>query len=149
MPAETNTLHRRNKSTGPTETKQKLVSTKSARRNKKHCTAETKTPVRRNTTETPQKQIAETNSAANFNIKKSKSGTGPSDHTTFYLQDIPVLHFFTGAHEDYHKPSDDAEKINYQGIIKIIYFIQNIINDLHDAPTLAFTKTKEENNKNE
>jgi aminopeptidase YwaD len=92
--------------------------------------------------------LIDTNNIYGFNIKKSKSGTGPSDHTTFYLQDIPVLHFFTGAHEDYHKPSDDAEKINYQGIIKIIYFIQNIINDLHDAPTLAFTKTKEENNKN-
>ena len=33
---------------------------------------------------------------------------GPSDHTSFYLNDIPVLHFFTGQHSDYHKPSDDS-----------------------------------------
>ena len=92
--------------------------------------------------------LIDTNNVYGFNIKKSKSGTGPSDHTMFYLQDIPVLHFFTGAHEDYHKPSDDAEKINYQGIIKIVYFIQNIINDLDNTYPLAFTKTKEQNNKN-
>jgi Zn-dependent M28 family amino/carboxypeptidase len=48
-------------------------------------------------------------------IKTTESGVGPSDHTSFYLQDIPVLHFFSGTHSDYHKPSDDADKINYKG----------------------------------
>ena len=47
----------------------------------------------------------------------SESGTGPSDHTSFYLKDIPVLHFFTGQHEDYHKPSDDIEKINFESVV--------------------------------
>ncbi len=51
-----------------------------------------------------------------FSIIENESGMGPSDHTSFYLADIPVLHFFTGQHSDYHKPSDDFEKINYQGI---------------------------------
>ena len=48
-----------------------------------------------------------------FKLKENQSGVGPSDQTSFYLNDIPVLHFFTGQHEDYHKPSDDPEKLNY------------------------------------
>ena len=47
-----------------------------------------------------------------FKLIQKESGVGPSDHTSFYNADIPVLHFFTGQHEDYHKPSDDEEKIN-------------------------------------
>jgi len=50
-----------------------------------------------------------------FKIIKDSSGIGPSDQTSFYLKDIPVLHFFTGQHSDYHKPSDDIEKVNYKG----------------------------------
>jgi Zn-dependent M28 family amino/carboxypeptidase len=51
-----------------------------------------------------------------FKIIENESGVGPSDHTSFYLQDIPVLHFFTGQHENYHKPSDDSDLINYEGL---------------------------------
>jgi Zn-dependent M28 family amino/carboxypeptidase len=58
-----------------------------------------------------------------FNIKYDSSGTGPSDHTSFYRKDIPVLFFFTGLHTDYHKPSDDADKINYTGMSKVVRFI--------------------------
>ena len=50
-----------------------------------------------------------------FVIKIDSSGTGPSDHTSFYRKDIPVLFFFTGQHKDYHRPSDDADRINYEG----------------------------------
>lgn len=75
---------------------------------------------------------------------KSSSGIGPSDHTSFYLQDIPVLHFFTGQHEDYHKPGDDAEKINHEGVLKVASFIERIVMDLDDDEKLAFTKTKDE-----
>lgn len=74
----------------------------------------------------------------------SESGVGPSDHTSFYLQDIPVLHFFTGQHEDYHKPSDDAEKINYAGMIKVIRYIERLIDNLDEKEKLAFTKTKDD-----
>ena len=42
-----------------------------------------------------------------FKLTENESGQGPSDHTSFYLNDIPVLHFFTGQHSDYHKPGDD------------------------------------------
>ncbi|MEQ9466376.1 MAG: M20/M25/M40 family metallo-hydrolase [Ekhidna sp.] len=75
---------------------------------------------------------------------KSESGVGPSDHTSFYLQDIPVLHFFTGQHEDYHKPGDDAEKINEEGILKVVSYIQRIVELMDDDEKITFTKTKDE-----
>lgn len=76
----------------------------------------------------------------------SASGIGPSDHTSFYLQDLPVLHFFTGQHEDYHKPSDDAEKINYDGLVKVVRFIERLVVQLDQPEKIAFTKTKEDEN---
>lgn len=77
-------------------------------------------------------------------IVTSESGVGPSDHTSFYLQDIPVLHFFTGQHEDYHRPSDDSDKINYQGMVKVIRYIERLIDNLDNGEKLAFTKTKDD-----
>ncbi len=79
-----------------------------------------------------------------FKIIENESGVGPSDHTSFYLIDIPVLHFFTGQHEDYHKPSDDADKLNYEGMALISDYIFDIISDLDDNGELAFRKTKNE-----
>jgi hypothetical protein len=79
-----------------------------------------------------------------FNLATSESGVGPSDHTSFYLNDIPVLHFFTGQHEDYHRPGDDFEKLNYPGMDLISSYLFDIINELDDAGTLAFRKTKNE-----
>lgn len=80
----------------------------------------------------------------NFRLIQQESGVGPSDHTSFYLVDIPVLHFFTGQHEDYHKPSDDAEKLNYDGMKLISEYIFNIITELDDNGKLAFRKTVNE-----
>ncbi|SDE39057.1 M20/M25/M40 family metallo-hydrolase [Ulvibacter litoralis] len=79
-----------------------------------------------------------------LNIVSHESGIGPSDHTSFYLSDIPVLHFFTGQHSDYHKPSDDSEKLNYEGMQAISNYIEAIITDLNDKGKLAFRKTKNE-----
>jgi len=79
-----------------------------------------------------------------FKLVLSESGMGPSDHTSFYLQDIPVVHFFTGQHEDYHKPSDDFEKLNYQGMEMIGDYILTVIGDLDDADKLSFRTTKNE-----
>ncbi|KPM30896.1 Putative aminopeptidase [Croceitalea dokdonensis DOKDO 023] len=79
-----------------------------------------------------------------FKLVLSESGMGPSDHTSFYLQDIPVLHFFTGQHEDYHKPTDDFEKLNYQGMEQIKDYIVAVIGELDDAPKLGFRITKNE-----
>ncbi|MEP2770588.1 MAG: M28 family peptidase [Fulvivirga sp.] len=71
------------------------------------------------------------------------SGVGPSDHTSFYLQDIPVLHLFTGQHEDYHKPSDDLEKLNYEGMATLTKYLENITKRI-DNTNIHFTKTKDE-----
>ncbi|EDP72822.1 aminopeptidase [Flavobacteriales bacterium ALC-1] len=79
-----------------------------------------------------------------FKLVENESGVGPSDHTSFYLIDIPVLHFFTGQHEDYHKPGDDSEKLNYDGMNLISDYIYTIITDLDDNGKLAFRKTKNE-----
>lgn len=79
-----------------------------------------------------------------FKLIEKESGVGPSDHTSFYLNDIPVLHFFTGQHEDYHKPSDDYDKLNYEGMSTISSYIYNIITDLDDNGELVFRKTKNE-----
>lgn len=78
-----------------------------------------------------------------FKITTSESGIGPSDHTSFYLADIPAIHLFTGAHEDYHKPSDDFDKLNYQGMLEIEGFISDMVMELDDEK-IAFTKTKDE-----
>lgn len=80
----------------------------------------------------------------NFTIKIDSSGTGPSDHTSFYRKDIPVLFFFTGLHTDYHKPGDDADKINYTGILYVSRFIQSMLEADASGNKLVFTKTREQ-----
>lgn len=90
------------------------------------------------------KQLLFANNTYGFTIAEHESGIGPSDHTSFYLNDLPVLHFFTGQHEDYHKPSDDFDKLNYEGMALITEYIYSIITDLDDEPKLAFRKTKDE-----
>lgn len=79
-----------------------------------------------------------------FKLIEDESGVGPSDHTSFYLSDIPVLHFFTGQHEDYHKPSDDFDKLNYDGMEIIADYIFDVITELDNSGKLAFRKTKDE-----
>jgi len=76
-------------------------------------------------------------------IKFDSSGTGPSDHTSFYRKDIPVLFFFTGVHGDYHKPSDDADKINCAGELQVLKYIYNVIELTNKKGKLSFTKTRE------
>lgn len=73
----------------------------------------------------------------------SESGVGPSDHTSFYLMDLPVLHFFTGQHDDYHKPTDDADKINYSGLNDIVDLMKELIVKLDGKGKLDFVKTKD------
>jgi aminopeptidase YwaD len=78
-----------------------------------------------------------------FTIKFDSSGSGPSDHTSFYRKDIPVLFFFTGVHGDYHKPTDDADKINYNGELQVVKYIYNVIDGTNKKGKLAFIKTRE------
>ena len=79
-----------------------------------------------------------------FVLVPSESGVGPSDHTSFYLEDIPVLHFFTGQHPDYHKPTDTPEKINYEGMLRITNFIEKVMRTLDEQEELPFTATKDQ-----
>lgn len=77
-----------------------------------------------------------------FNIVSDSSGIGPSDHTSFYLKNIPVLFLFTGTHSDYHKPSDDSEKINFDGLTKIQAYLTDLLKELSNSDKLPFTATK-------
>lgn len=89
------------------------------------------------------KQVLNANNK-DFKLVLKESGVGPSDHTSFYLQDIPVLHFFTGQHEDYHRPSDDYDKLNYEGMQQIADYIARVAMDLDNSSKLTFKKTKNE-----
>jgi len=62
-----------------------------------------------------------------FPLTLKKREDGPSDHAAFYYAGIPSLHFWTGKHDDYHKPSDDAEKINFEAESQIISFMESFI----------------------
>jgi Zn-dependent M28 family amino/carboxypeptidase len=64
--------------------------------------------------------IEELNKKHQFLLTKHPEGMGPSDHASFYSKKIPVFHFFTGTHSDYHRPSDDAERINVPGMRRIV-----------------------------
>jgi len=77
-------------------------------------------------------------------FKFDSSGTGPSDHTSFYLKGIPVLFYFSGIHSDYHKPSDDLNKINFPGELMVVKHVYSVI-ELANTNNLklAFAKTKE------
>ena len=72
------------------------------------------------------------------------AGTGPSDHASFYRKDMPVLFMFTGSHSDYHKATDDWDKINYVGEKDIVRLVQNIIKTTDSYGKLDFLKTREQ-----
>lgn len=82
--------------------------------------------------------------AKNLAFKLDSAGTGPSDHASFYRKDIPVLFFFTGSHPDYHKASDDWEKINYKGINEIVQLVYKIVETSDAKGKIEFTKTREQ-----
>lgn len=84
------------------------------------------------------------NQKSPIKVKIDSSGTGPSDHTSFYRKDIPVLFFFTGIHGDYHKPSDDWEKINYKGEWNILKFAYSILSHPNTTGKIPFLKTREQ-----
>lgn len=72
-------------------------------------------------------EIIEESNLFDFDLRTTESGFGASDHTSFYNQEIPVLHFFTGQHQDYHKPTDDYDKINYEGMHDIYLYVVEIV----------------------
>jgi Zn-dependent M28 family amino/carboxypeptidase len=68
-----------------------------------------------------------------FKLTLNEDGYGPSDHSSFYAKQIPVLFFWTGTHEDYHKPSDTADKINYEDEVNILLLVHDIVDSIAKA----------------
>jgi len=75
------------------------------------------------------KLIEELGANHGFHITMKPEGLGPSDHAKFYSEKIPVLHLFTNSHRDYHRPTDDVEKINVSGMNRIVDFLAEIVDD--------------------
>ncbi len=85
------------------------------------------------------------NADSSFKFNFIDGGFGPSDHSSFYSKNIPVLFFFTGTHQDYHKPSDDFDKINYIGMEKVLSLISKVVYDLTtNNEKIEFTKVQGE-----
>ncbi|MFO0872173.1 MAG: M20/M25/M40 family metallo-hydrolase [Pirellulales bacterium] len=78
--------------------------------------------------------IDQLNQQHQFTITKHPEGFGPSDHASFYGKQIPVFHFFTGTHPDYHRPSDDADKLNVDGMQRIARLVIDATTAITDAP---------------
>ena len=76
-------------------------------------------------------------------VKFDSTGSGPSDHASFYRAGIPVQFFFTGSHPDYHKASDDADKINYEATAQIVTLAYQMMGITDSMPKLDFVKTTE------
>jgi len=74
-------------------------------------------------------------------IKTTESGIGASDHTSFYLANIPAVHFFTGQHQHYHKPSDDPSIINYGGEAFVISYMLKILQKANEYGEFSFMET--------
>ena len=81
-------------------------------------------------------------SNGSFTLSGVGDGFGPSDQSSFYAKDIPVLHFFTDQHEDYHRATDDVEKINSAGAARVVDLAHKVARSIANRPThLTFVKT--------
>ncbi len=80
------------------------------------------------------RMIEKRNIAAGFNLALQDDPYLPTDVTSFYVKNVPVLNFFTGAHEDYHRPTDTADKLNYEGLERVATFAKQIVADLVQTP---------------
>lgn len=83
------------------------------------------------------------NAAAGFRLTASGDGFGRSDHSSFYAKGLPVLHFFSGTHADYHRASDDAERTNAPGAARIVDYAAAVLRAVADGPRLTFKKAPE------
>src|SRR5205809_110446 len=80
------------------------------------------------------RRLEKRNVAAGFALTLQEDPYLPTDVTSFYPKRIPVLNFFTGSHDDYHRPSDTADKLDYDGLARIAKFARAIIEDVASAP---------------
>jgi Zn-dependent M28 family amino/carboxypeptidase len=79
--------------------------------------------------------IAGANVAPKLTVSAVGDGFGPSDHSSFYAKGIPVLHFFTDLHDDYHKATDDADKINAPGEARVVDLAERVVRSIADRPS--------------
>jgi Zn-dependent M28 family amino/carboxypeptidase len=86
--------------------------------------------------------VADANRADPFDLKTSQDGYGPSDHSSFYKKQIPVLFLFTGSHADYHKPSDTWDKINERGLWRVSRFAEALVESLDARPRVHYRKAE-------
>ncbi|MFQ5798396.1 MAG: M28 family peptidase [Bacteroidota bacterium] len=87
--------------------------------------------------------IQKTGGAVNFHLKLNEEGFGPSDHASFYGKDMPVLFFFTGLHEDYHRPTDDWQKIQSEDAQRIVQYVHDLVFAIANrTERLLFTKVE-------
>jgi peptidase M28-like protein/PDZ domain-containing protein len=92
-------------------------------------------------TATELRAIVDSANTAHLRLTAQGDGYGPSDHSSFYEKNIPVLHFFTDLHDDYHKATDDVEKINAGGEGKVVAMAERVGRALGDRPTrLTFVR---------
>jgi len=75
------------------------------------------------------------NAKYKFDLNKDPAGRGPSDHQSFFEKKIPVFHFFTGLHNDYHRPSDDFSTINLNGMVRITDMVTELVEILATQET--------------
>ena len=74
------------------------------------------------------------NRAVGLRVSAIGDGFGPSDHSSFYARDVPVLHFFTDLHDDYHRATDDADKVNAAGTARVVTLAAAALRSLADRP---------------
>jgi aminopeptidase N len=67
------------------------------------------------------------NQACGFDLVMQSTGAGASDQTSFFAQSVPVLHFFTGPHEDYHRVTDTADRLNYAGLVAVTDYVAELM----------------------
>ena len=85
------------------------------------------------------------NEKTRFNLVKDPAGYGPSDHQSFYEQKIPVFHFFTGLHNQYHRPSDDVELVNFEGMARIAQMVTDTVQEIATNPNRpTYVKTNKQ-----
>src|SRR5262249_53749684 len=80
------------------------------------------------------------NAKYGFDLKKNKSGVGPSDHTSFYLKGVPVFFLFTGLHKQYHKPADTVDLINFAGMKQVTDLTEDLTRQIAAAPRPEYVK---------
>ena len=86
--------------------------------------------------------IVDSANIAGLRITAQGDGDGPSDHASFYMKNVPVLHFFTDSHEDYHKASDDVDKVNVAGEARVVELAERVARSIADRPArLTFVRT--------